>query len=255
MGHNLFEGEDLVIAAAETVLKDAGANGTLPSGEYGKLLNEYRKLVKQTRRVVRMSDLMQSELNRVSHKLKRMSIIDVLTDLYNRRFFNEYFQREWDSAVRSGTALAVLMIDVDFFKKYNDFYGHLMGDSCLQSIAAALKNSIKRPRDTIARYGGEEFVVLLPETDRSGAITVAENLLESVRALAIPHVMSPDIGIISISIGVAVGHPTRDDNQSELLNAADEAMYRAKAGGRDRWIGDQDFIPDIQGVSSQTTIV
>lgn len=244
--NTIFEGEDQIIAGAEALLSSVKPCGTVSAGDYGELLDEYRKLLKQVRRVVRMSDLMQSELNRLSRKLEHMSTVDALTDLYNRRFFNEFFQKEWDSAIRSGTSLSILMIDVDLFKKYNDFYGHLMGDTCLQSIAGALKEVIKRPRDTIARYGGEEFVALLPETDRPGATTVAENLLENVRNLNIPHAMSPDIGRISISIGVAVGHPTQDDNPADLLNAADEALYRAKDLGRDRWCNSGDPATESQ---------
>lgn len=241
---SIFEGEAQVISKGESLLASPDSLDTLPAVFYRELLDEYRKLLKQICRMVRMSDLMQSELNRLSRKLEQMSTIDALTELYNRRFFNGYFQKEWDSAIRTETALSVLMIDVDFFKKYNDRYGHLMGDKCLHSIAGVLKQAIKRPRDTLARYGGEEFVVLLPETDGAGAITVAENLLENVRSLAIPHAKSPDIGIISVSIGIAVGHPTPEDTPGKLLNSADEALYRAKSAGRDQWCDGTEPFPD-----------
>ena len=150
-------------------------------------------------------------------------------------FFNELFRKEWDAAVRAGTSLAVLMIDVDFFKKYNDTYGHIMGDSCLQSVAAALREGVKRPRDTIARYGGEEFVVILPETEREGAVHVAGLLIENVRARNIPHLAAPETGIVSVSVGVACARPGPEARPEELLNASDEALYRAKTAGRNRW--------------------
>ncbi len=231
---NIYEREDAIVDGAEELLASAGRNSLAPE-HYAALLDEYRKLLKQTRRMVKMSDMMQSERNRLSKKLEHMSTVDVLTDLYNRRFFNELFRKEWDSAVRAGTSLAVLMVDVDFFKKYNDTYGHIMGDSCLQSVAAALREGVKRPRDIIARYGGEEFVVILPETDRNGAVHVAEQLLENVRAQNVPHIAAPETGVVTISVGVACARPGTDARPEELLNASDEALYRAKTTGRNRW--------------------
>jgi diguanylate cyclase (GGDEF)-like protein len=230
---NIYEREDRVVAEAEALMASSGF--VLTPERYGELLGEYRKLLRQTRRMVRISDRMQAELSRLSEELKRMSRIDALTGLYNRRCFNELFQREWNGAVRAGSILSVIMIDVDFFKRYNDHYGHIPGDVCLQDIAGALTEGIRRPRDLLARYGGEEFVVLLPETDQGGAIRVAENLIDKVRGLAIPHAMSPDIRRVSISAGVADARPKEGANSGEVLNAADEALYRAKAAGRDRW--------------------
>lgn len=231
---NIYEREDAIVGGAQELLASAGRNAIAPE-HYAALLDEYCKLLKQTRRMVKMSDMTQSELNRLSRKLEHMSGTDALTDLCNRRFFNELFRKEWDSAVRAGTSLAVLMIDVDFFKKFNDTYGHIMGDSCLQSVAAALREGVKRPRDTIARYGGEEFVVILPETEREGAVHVAGLLIENVRARNIPHLAAPETGIVSVSVGVACARPGPEARPEELLNASDEALYRAKTTGRNRW--------------------
>ncbi len=232
---NLYEREDRVVSEAEALLASPDPGSRVTPERYGELLAEYRKLLGQTRRLVKMADLMQFRLSRLSGELKRMSRIDVLTELYNRRCFNEVFQREWDAALRDRSVLSVIMIDVDRFKKYNDRYGHITGDVCLQEIARALRAGIRRPRDILARYGGEEFVVLLPETDRPGAVRVAEQLIESVRALNLPHAASAGIGRVSISAGVAEARPEAGANPSGLLNAADEALYRAKAAGRDRW--------------------
>ena len=228
---NIYEREDAIVGGAQELLASAGQNAIAPE-HYAALLDEYCKLLKQTRRMVKMSDMTQSELNRLSRKLEHMSGTDALTDLCNRRFFNELFRKEWDAAVRAGTSLAVLMIDVDFFKEYNDTYGHIMGDSCLQSVAAALREGVKRPRDTIARYGGEEFVILLPETDLETARTSAERLRVAVAGRRIETAGDPVSE--TLSLGVVAIDDGRSMTFEQLLDAADQMLYRAKQMGRDR---------------------
>lgn len=182
----------------------------------------------------------QLRIKSMADELRRMATTDGLTGLVNRRHFDELMQREWQRCARSGAPIALLMADVDHFKRYNDHYGHPAGDACLQSVAKALEAAARRPADRVGRLGGEEFAVLLPDTDLSGAQGVAEHAVQLVRDLMLPHVGSLTAEHVSISVGVAVCTPrnlTQSDAPS-LYRAADNALYRAKAGGRNRWISD-----------------
>ncbi|WP_162559334.1 GGDEF domain-containing protein [Microvirga sp. 17 mud 1-3] len=154
-----------------------------------------------------------------------------MTGLPNRRAFDETFEREWRQAIRSGSSLSLLYIDADLFKMYNDSCGHRMGDDLLRALAGTLTASIRRPHDLAARYGGEEFAVLLPETDRNGALSVAETIRQAVLAMGIRHDQSPH-NVATISVGVASIRPSSGMLRSALLEAADDALYRAKAEGR-----------------------
>lgn len=229
---NLFFKEDEVCKKAEELLLDDIFSSAADKEHYQLLFNEYRKLLNQMCRMVKMSDLMQNKLKIMADKLEQMSSIDSLTGLYNRRYFNENYQKEWLSANRSQTSLAALMLDIDNFKKYNDTYGHLQGDKCLKSVAEAIRKAVTRPRDIVARYGGEEFVIILTETDASGALYIAEQAHTNVRELAIEHSASSSGQIVSISIGVAAMIPFNKNRPEELLNMADEALYRSKSNGR-----------------------
>jgi diguanylate cyclase (GGDEF)-like protein len=135
--------------------------------------------------------------------------------------------------MRQQTPLSALLIDIDYFKQYNDHYGHQAGDECLKSIASALSLAVQRPTDMVARYGGEEFVLLLPETDRRGALLIAERLQQLINRLAIPHALSP-LGQVGMSIGICTLIPQRDQPSQRLVACADRALYRAKAAGRNR---------------------
>jgi len=168
-----------------------------------------------------------------SERYARLAFTDGLTGIANRRLFDETFAREWARGVRERTSIAILMLDLDFFKAYNDGYGHQAGDDCLARVAAALSACIKRPGDAIARYGGEEFVALLPDTSLEGAISIAEELRAAVAALAIAH-QGSSLGHVSVSVGAAAAIPERADGAPALLHAADDRLYRAKLGGRNR---------------------
>jgi diguanylate cyclase (GGDEF)-like protein len=168
-----------------------------------------------------------------SERYARLAFSDGLTGIANRRNFDETFAREWARALRDRTPIGILMLDLDFFKSFNDGYGHQSGDDCLQRVAAALSAGIKRPTDLLARYGGEEFVALLPDTDLAGATALAEDLREAVAALAIQH-EGCSLGRISVSIGVAAELPSSGGGATRLLHAADDSLYRAKLGGRNR---------------------
>lgn len=184
--------------------------------------------------VVGLTMLFQRELNRRKEaeiKLRRLARTDDLTGLPNRRGFRETFAREWRQAARAGTSLSLLYIDVDFFKNYNDRCGHGRGDEVLSAIARTLNASIRRPRDIAARYGGEEFAVLLPETGLSGARTIAETIRQAVIDMHILHPGAP-CEVATVSIGAATAKPSHDSSSQDLLEAADAALYRAKAAGR-----------------------
>jgi len=167
-------------------------------------------------------------------ELKRLATTDSLTGLPNRRAFDDVLDREWRLARRTRLPLAMIMVDVDHFKKYNDCYGHPTGDECLKTIARLLRSNTKRPGDFVARYGGEEFVVLLPDTGSEGAIQAAELLCNAVRTSAIEHRNSPLTDFVTASFGVATVLPQRGATAASLVAAADEALYEAKNSGRNR---------------------
>ncbi|NBJ13138.1 sensor domain-containing diguanylate cyclase [Microvirga arsenatis] len=184
--------------------------------------------------VVGLTILFQRELKRRTRaetKLRRIARTDDLTGLPNRRAFRETFEREWRQSVRSSTALSLLYVDADYFKNFNDRYGHGRGDEVLRAIAGALDANIRRPRDVAARFGGEEFVIVLPETDLAGALTIAEKIRQTVTAMSIAHEGSP-YHIVTVSIGAASVQPSRGSDKEILLEAADQALYQAKASGR-----------------------
>ena len=164
--------------------------------------------------------------------LHNLALTDGLTGVPNRRYFDEMLDKEWQRCKRSQLPLSLIFIDVDFFKRYNDFYGHTQGDVCLKAIAAILMENLKRPGDLVARYGGEEFTCLLPETNLLGATQKAKELELAVRALAIPHEKSDAVPIVTISLGVATVSQVVGDDASTLVNAADQLLYDAKVDGR-----------------------
>jgi diguanylate cyclase (GGDEF)-like protein len=167
-----------------------------------------------------------------SDLLRSMALVDGLTGVANRRHFDELLENEWRRCVRNGHPISLIMIDVDFFKLYNDSYGHQAGDDCLKAIGFILKSCFSRPHDLVARYGGEEFVCLLPETDLQGAEQKANELEAAVRALSIPHDKSTVAPIVTISLGVASAVPARGENASALLAVADKLLFSAKSAGR-----------------------
>jgi diguanylate cyclase (GGDEF)-like protein len=183
--------------------------------------------------------LREQELVKVTHQLKqlneelqRLSILDELTGIANRRFFNILVAQEWGRATRAVVPLSMILIDIDFFKNYNDYYGHPAGDRCLKQVAATLNSLTRRPGDCVARYGGEEFVVLLAHTGLRGALAVAETLRTSIEDLCLEHVASPVHNCVTLSLGVASTVPDRGNSPELLLSAADQAVYQAKREGR-----------------------
>lgn len=172
------------------------------------------------------------ELKRHRDLLATMATIDGLTGIANRRRFDEMLHYEWQRAQRSGSPLSILMIDIDHFKLYNDFYGHLAGDDCLKAVAVGMTDVIRRPGDLLTRYGGEEFACILSDTDVKGARKVAENLLEAVANLQIPHEQSPVKPYVTVSIGFCTAWPNGVAKSQELVDCADRNLYKAKRAGR-----------------------
>jgi two-component system chemotaxis family response regulator WspR len=175
---------------------------------------------------------MNNELARSNSELQRLSSMDGLTSLANRRQFDKTLETEWARAIRGGLPLSLIFADIDFFKRYNDHYGHQNGDDCLRQVAGALQKTIHRPADLVSRYGGEEFVMILPETTDEGALAVAEKVLATVAALKIPHANSEAAGHVTLSIGVATLCPKEGAQPQELIEMADKMLYRAKERGR-----------------------
>ena len=171
--------------------------------------------------------------------LREWVYTDGLTGVHNRRCFDERLAVEWARAVRSGNALSVVLLDVDFFKRYNDCYGHLAGDECLRRLASALQACVRRPSDLVARYGGEEFVCLLPDTDLAGAMTVAEELGQLLFVQQIAHAESSVAKVVTVSLGVCCkpAGPTGGGCAESLMREADAQLYEAKARGRHQACG------------------
>jgi diguanylate cyclase (GGDEF)-like protein len=174
------------------------------------------------------------QLSAANELLAELSLTDPLTGLANRRALESRAEEEWRRAARAGAGLAVLMLDVDHFKAYNDTAGHLAGDKCLRQVADALRRHAQRPADLLARYGGEEFACLLPGLDREAARTHAQRLRAAIEELALPHPSSPIGPVVTVSIGVAWDTPAAQADWRSVLAAADSALYRAKQSGRNR---------------------
>jgi diguanylate cyclase (GGDEF)-like protein len=176
-----------------------------------------------------------TERKRMEEELRYFSEIDSLTGIYNRRLFDNILHKEWDRARRGRYPISLLMLDVDYFKKYNDTYGHPEGDLALRQVAQALKNQVKRPGDLACRYGGEEFALILPATDQKGALTVGKRIVQEIEDLAIPHAKSDVSNILTASWGVATQIPEHINSAEDLIKMADQALYAAKENGRNTY--------------------
>lgn len=174
------------------------------------------------------------ELETTNEQLRIQSAFDGLTGIPNRRSFDTALEREWHHAVRDQQPIALILGDVDHFKKYNDHYGHLKGDECLRSVGQALATCVHRKIDLVARYGGEEFAILLPTTPAVSALLLAGRVLETVRGLKLPHAGSTTGAHISISLGVCSGIPVKNQPMQALIRSADRALYEAKSKGRNQ---------------------
>lgn len=222
------------------------------SGEVNELRNQVRALrsdgttvwVETIARILPVSDrsavlIMRdiTDQKRLEEKLGQQALQDGLTGLSNRRAFDQTLDCEWDRTLREGTEMTLLLIDVDYFKQFNDGYGHQVGDDCLRSVAAAIQTHVQRPGDLVCRYGGEEIAVILGHTGAVGGLELAELLRASVEALAIPHIRNPNGSVVTVSIGVATALAREGGTirmPEGLLQSSDHALYRAKNDGRNR---------------------
>lgn len=191
-------------------------------------------LRQRVKRLIHQVKLYQ-QLETANHQLQRLAAIDSLTQLPNRRRFDQYFQQEWQRMLREQSPLSLILCDIDCFKLYNDTYGHPAGDRCLRQVAQVIRASAKRAIDLPARYGGEEFAVVLPNTDQDGAIQVAQEIQIGVKRLGIAHAASLTAKSVTVSLGVANTIPNVLISPEMLIRAADQALYQAKAEGRDRF--------------------
>jgi diguanylate cyclase (GGDEF)-like protein/PAS domain S-box-containing protein len=196
-------------------------------------INLLQPLVEQLAIAIQQASLFE-QLEVANTELKRLACLDGLTGVANRRYFNEYFNREWQRLAREQAPLALILCDIDYFKQYNDTYGHVAGDLCLKQIAGAIQEAAKRPADLVARYGGEEFAIILPNTKAEGALAVAEEIQSYVKALQIPHAKSQVSEYVTLSLGISVTVPTPKSAFEQLISTADQALYEAKFQGRDR---------------------
>jgi diguanylate cyclase (GGDEF)-like protein len=194
---------------------------------WGLLRQRVRRLIQQMR--------LYQELEAANQELKRLASHDGLTQVANRRRFDEYLHQEWQRMLREQGSLSLILCDIDCFKLYNDTYGHQAGDDCLRQVAQVIQNAAKRSMDLPARYGGEEFAVVLPNTDEEGTIQVAQEIQKRVKHLGILHETSKVCSSVTVSLGVSSTIPSVITSPELLVNAADKALYQAKAAGRDRY--------------------
>ncbi len=212
------------------IIKSGNFLATIEVGGEGEIADLGRSINGLLQRIVSHEQLLFAANN----KLLEQSLTDSLTGLANRRDFDAYLKKEWTRLLRSGLPLSIIMCDVDYFKKYNDAYGHQQGDVCLQSLAEALNHAVRRPPDLVARYGGEEFIIVLPETDTEGALHIAQKICTEVRGMKIEHIVSDVSPWVTISVGVATLIPYGQAKPDYLVKMADEALYLAKEHGRNR---------------------
>ncbi len=177
---------------------------------------------------------MQKQLEKTNAELQRLSSLDGLTGIANRRQFDQTLKNEWKHALKEGRELSLVLVDIDYFKPFNDTYGHQGGDECLQKVAQALNGVATRPTDLVARYGGEEFGIILPGTGEAGASTIAERFRTAVHELAIAHEASKAADTVTISLGLATLVPDQGMGPETLIELADRALYQAKESGRNR---------------------
>jgi two-component system chemotaxis family response regulator WspR len=224
--------EDYLIKPYDRVLLKARVSACLEK----KILHDREVLNKQKLEAAyRELAVAYHELEVAKNELEALSHRDGLTGIANRRYFDTVLEREWSAAHRDKKCLSLILFDIDYFKKYNDTYGHLAGDDCLCQVAIAASHEIKRPRDTLARYGGEEFAVILPDTDSSGAVYCAEQIRDAIESLNINHSSSQINPYVTASLGISTISPhIQVFSSQQLIKEADLALYQAKREGRNR---------------------
>ncbi len=250
----VYAEEEAVAAEAARVADDPAVTFDVLHEHYRFLAQKYRHAIRQLIKLTHVSDMFQSKLLRVQEELERrnaeleqarahleqanqalhrLSYLDALTGVANRRHFNEYLDQEWRRAMRKQASLSLVLLDVDHFKRLNDMAGHQYGDDCLRQVGVALAASVRRAGDLAARYGGEEFAVILPDAQPDWVLSFAEEVRQAIAALEIPHPVSP-YGVLTVSVGAATAVAVEQQGVSSLIAAADKALYAAKEAGRNR---------------------
>jgi diguanylate cyclase (GGDEF)-like protein len=264
----VFADDAAIADAAERIADDESVSHEELVIHYRFLTQKYRSIVRQLVKITRVGDVLQkklmrtqqeldrrneeleqtnTELNRrnaemeqaraqleqANHSLHILSYLDGLTGVANRRHFDEYLEQEWRRAIRKGSSIALILLDIDHFKRLNDSAGHQFGDECLRRVAETLIAGVRRAGDLAARYGGEEFAVILPDAQTEWVLGFAEDIRQRVEQLGIPHPESPE-GCLTVSLGVAVAYPGGPDEATKMVAMADRALYRAKEEGRNR---------------------
>jgi diguanylate cyclase (GGDEF)-like protein len=230
--NDIFIREEQIVAESNDILLSNKFTTATDAKLFENLLDEYKKMLRQMRSLVKISDMTEGKLNSMSYNLEQLSNIDELTKLYNRRCFNDTYSKEWYNACLLHIPLGLLMIDIDYFKNYNDKFGHLQGDECLKKIAAIIRNTVNCPNDFVARFGGEEFIVLMPNTELSGCAVISEKIIKNI---SMQHFKSPEgtaFEHVTVSIGINSMFPSENIDMEVLINGADRALYKAKEDGR-----------------------
>jgi len=232
---DLFSAEQKVFDDAVLYSQELRHGAAFDPDRFDVFVKEYGRLLRQLRRATKVSDRATGNLHTSNEDLVGKVHFDALTGLYNRRFMEECLKRVIRTAARSGSCLSVMIMDVDFFKRYNDTYGHSEGDACLKAVAETIAGCLSRTDDFAVRYGGEEFVVVLPNTDETGARVIANKILEAIRARNIPHEKNDAAECVTISIGLTMGYIEYGHTGEDYIRRADAALYQSKKNGRNQY--------------------
>jgi len=236
---DMYEREQKTLDDALLHLKDVRSGAPLSTELFEKVVKEYKVLLRHQRKLIKITD--KASTNMITGQKEQINELttavnhDVLTGIYNRRFMEENLKSIIKANSRSGGLLSVLMLDIDYFKKYNDTYGHSQGDTCLKSVAEAVTGTLSREEDFAARYGGEEFAVVLPNTDVKGAQMIANKIIASMQALNIPHGKNEAASYVTVSIGITTGIVQHGQKSNDYIKRADKALYMSKNSGRNRY--------------------
>ena len=235
---DMYEREQKTLDDALAHINDVRSGAPCCIELFEKVVNEYKLLLRHQRKLIKITD--KASTNMITGQKEQINELvnivhyDVLTGIYNRRFLEENLKRIIKLISRSGGLLSVLMLDIDFFKRYNDTYGHGAGDTCLKSVAETVAGTLSRAEDFVARYGGEEFTVVLPHADAKGVQMIANKIITNIQELKIPHKENDAADCVTISIGVTTGNVQHGQDYSDYLKRADEALYMSKNDGRNR---------------------
>lgn len=232
---DLFATEEQVLAKANSYIAENCEKDTCSIEDYQKLTKEYARILKQLRRMTKVSDKTTVELNQDKITLLCKIHIDELTGMYNRRFFDTELLNAVEHCHENQVKLGILMLDVDFFKQYNDTYGHSAGDECLRLISKTIRNEVEATNGFAARFGGEEFVVVIKDIQSDPLKSLAEGILKAIQQLNIPHKKNQDRKVVTISIGGFCGMVANGTDCKDYVEHADVALYQSKQLGRNRY--------------------